>query len=77
MPTIMLLIGAAMILGSVGLLYYFYSHPGPVVPDATKFEGADFPAIMWVFEGFALFAFGAFLFLLGIGWSLTGVVAPY
>ncbi len=77
MPTIMLVIGSVMIVGAAALLYYFFSHPGPAVPGAGKLEGADFPAIMWVFEGFAMFAFGAFLFLLGIGWTLAGVAPPY
>lgn len=76
MPTIMLIIGAAMIVGAGVFVYAFFSHPGPAVPGAGRLESADFPAIMWLFEGFAMFAFGAFLFFLGLGWTLAGVTLP-
>lgn len=76
MPTIMLAIGSALILGSGALVYYFFTHPGPRMPGATAFESADFPNIASLIEGFAMFAFGAFLFALGLGWTLAGVVTP-
>lgn len=73
MPTIMLGIGSALILGAVVLVYYFFTHPGPRIPGATAFESADFPNIASLIEGFAMFAFGAFLFLMGLGWTLAGL----
>lgn len=75
MPTIMFIIGVGMILGGVGMVYYFFTHPGVRVPGATAFESADFPNIAALIEGFALFAFGAFLFALGLGWMLAGTAS--
>ena len=43
MPTIMFIIGVVMILGGVGMVYYFFTHPGARIPGATAFESADFP----------------------------------
>lgn len=75
MPTIMFIIGVGMILGGVGMVYYFFTHPGARIPGATAFESADFPNIAALIEGFALFAFGAFLFALGLGWMLAGTAS--
>lgn len=77
MPTIMLIIGSVMIVASGVFLTVFFAHPGPRLPGVSKLESADFPQVAWLFEGFAMFAFGAFLFLLGLGWTLAGVTLPY
>jgi len=75
MPTIMFIIGTVMVLGGIGLVAYFFTHPGVRRPGATALESADFPNIAALLEGFALFAFGAFLFALGLGWMLTGTAS--
>lgn len=75
MPLIMLIIGSSMILGAGVLVWYFFTHPGRRIEGATAFESADFPNIAALIEGFAMFAFGAFLFLLGLGWTLVGTPA--
>lgn len=76
MPTIMLIIGAAMIVGSGVFVTVFFRHPGPTIPGVSRLEAADYPQISWLFEGFAMFAFGTFLFFLGLGWTLAGVTVP-
>lgn len=72
MPLIMLITGSAMILGSVVFTWYFFANPGKRLPGATAFESADFPNIAGLILGFTLFSFGLFLFVLGLGWVLTG-----
>lgn len=75
MPTIMFIIGIVMISGGIGLVFYFFKRPGPRLPGATAFESADFPNIAALIEGFTLFAFGAFLLALGLGWMLAGTAS--
>lgn len=75
MPTIMFAIGSAMILGAVAMVYLFFRNPGVRMPGATALESADFPHVAGLLEGFAMFAFGAFLFLLGLGWMLVGTAS--
>lgn len=72
MPTIMLLLGVGLFLGSALMIYRFFANPGVRMPGATAFESADFPNVGSLIEGIAMFAFGAFLFILGLGWILTG-----
>jgi len=71
----MFIIGVAMIVGGIVMVLLFFKRPGPPVPGATAFESADFPNIAILIEGFALFAFGAFLFALGLGWMLAGTAS--
>ncbi len=76
MPTVMLILGSVMILGSGVFVAVFFWRPGPPIPGVSKLESADYPQISWLFEGFAMFAFGTFLFFLGLGWTLAGVTPP-
>lgn len=75
MPTIMFIIGVAMIVGGIAMVLLFFRNPGPRIPGVSSFESADFPNIAILIEGFALFAFGAFLFALGLGWMLAGTAS--
>lgn len=71
----MFVMGLAMMLGGVALIYMWAKNPGKKVEGASAFESSDFPNIAILIEGFALFAFGAFLFALGLGWMLAGTAS--
>lgn len=76
MGTIMMLIGAGMLLGCGVLLYVFFAHSGSKPPQGvSRLELADFPHVAGLFEGFMMFAFGAFLFIFGLAWLLSGGAA--
>ncbi len=75
MPTVMFILGLAMMLGSIVMIYFYFKNPGRKLPGATAFESSDFPNIAILIEGFAMFAFGAFLFALGLGWMLAGTAS--
>ncbi len=75
MATFMLIFGSAFFVGSAVMLYRFFNNPGRRMPGSTALESADFPHIAGLIEGVAMFAFGAFLFALGLGWLLTGTPA--
>jgi hypothetical protein len=68
----MLFLGLGLFLGSGLMLYTFFNNPGRRIPGATAFESADFPKVGSLIEGIAMFAFGAFLFALGLGGVLAG-----
>lgn len=75
MPTFMFILGLVMMIGGPGLIYVWARNPGERVEGATAFESSDFPNIGFLIEGFALFAFGTFLFALGLGWMMAGTAS--
>lgn len=73
MGVIMLVIGSAMLAGCGLLLYWFFARPGVKVPaGASSLEIADFPRVAGLFEGIMMFAFGSFLFIMGLAWVISG-----
>ncbi len=73
MGTVVLAIGSGMLIGSALLLYWFFARPGVKVPaGVSSLEIADYPRVAGLFEGIMMFAFGAFLFIFGLTWLISG-----
>ncbi len=72
MATVVLCLGSGMLLGSVLLLYWFFARPEHRPPAGiSSLEIADFPRVAGLFEGIMMFAFGSFLFIMGLPWVLS------